>query len=71
MVNLLHLFLVRVVDVIGHRAHLPEDCVRALPLGKQLAVGGGKEKQDPLAGLKLMVPGLLVIPCLLDLPGLA
>lgn len=38
MVDLLRL-LVRGVDLKDHRAHVPQDGVRAVPLSKQLAVG--------------------------------
>lgn len=34
LVNILYYVLVRVVYLIGHMVYLPEDCVRALSLGK-------------------------------------
>lgn len=69
MVDLLHLLLVGLVVLVGHRAHLFEDCERAMPLGKQFAVRRCQEEQNLLARLKYSVCGLLVIP-LLALLGL-
>lgn len=62
VVDLLHLLLVGLVVLVGHRANLFEDCEGAMPLGKQFAVRRCQEEQNLLARLKYSVCGLLVIP---------
>lgn len=66
VVNLFYLLLVQVVNIVGHMAHLFEDFIRALLLGKELTVGRSWE-QNLLPTLEHTVPNLL---CLLELPGL-